>query len=326
VSRRLSRKISPDNIEVVWAREILAGGTPVIPLAKSGDDAALQVSPFYNGATGLYTDNLRLRDVGFPQEYDGSNADVRYYLGHPTEAAKASLGILLNHAGRLDAKASSKRQYSVSFTRLQTTHGPGPYVTGITTADVQQMLTIINRVWSQVGVEFAHFNASQVAQEIIVPGDLFFAEADETDEGSTHDDITDQRVTPAIDIYFAHSLFDPNWGSVEDGWNAGETFFPGMGRGDAPALVIAAYLSRSADAKRRATSDIALTVAHELGHYLMKLGDVAHQVGNNPVAPARPIWDLMVSGDFASDMKRDLDMGVLQRIQLSGLVPGQEDA
>lgn len=112
-----SKKIAPDQIEVVWGRKIFAGAAAGVETSLDGDNT-LVVDPVANG-TLLYGENphdrLRVRDDALPQIVDGTGVQVSYYLGHPTEAALPTLSVFSNWAAYVNGVALPTKTYSVAL-------------------------------------------------------------------------------------------------------------------------------------------------------------------------------------------------------------------
>src|SRR5439155_26649961 len=125
-----SSKISPDKIEVVWGRRIRRPDGSNL-LGTSLDDETLFVDPADEGLSsfvppsgttpGYYVedntghDNLRLRDQGFPSDWDDEHNQAFYYLSHPTEAKYTSLRYDSNYAAVIQAGVKPELVFPVAL-------------------------------------------------------------------------------------------------------------------------------------------------------------------------------------------------------------------
>jgi hypothetical protein len=329
-----SKKIAPDQIEVVWGRKIWSGAAAGTETSLDGD-STLSVDPVQNGMLlpgENPHDRFRVRDVALPQVVDGTGVEVSYLFGHPTESALSSLSLFSNWAAYFNATALPTKTYSVAMQLVGLLTPAGVRSPGITAPDAADILKEVNTIWSQVSVEFTAPTAAVV--QVANPGLFDPYAVDSRWQGlSTHKLVPNLRPSPAIDVYFVHALLTattdwrhttafPNPASGDR--NNGETFFPGQGVATNPGILIG--ISSNAMMGPRSIHDIARTLAHELGHYLMKLDDHAHDV---------PRWNLMASAAhkypdlpdgtpdiLADDRKRDLTTAQWSQIKV---IPGSED-
>jgi len=313
----LSRKLSAASIEVVWARAIVppvASGWPASFVRSSNDPPVLLVSPDGNGTSPPTADNFRVRDVGL-QSYGASVAGtpVHYYLGHPSEVVKPELYVFNNHAAKLDAVWMPQLTYNVQVHLVDyvnpTTGARTP--TAITAGEIDTMIANVNMIWSQLGVRFVAAppvtNGTTVAEDVdVIVG--------ATQAGSSNDELTARFPSANIDIFFVNSIWTSTFG-LGGAFDAGNAIFPGSGLGT-PGVIVAAKVGPNASTPgtaRRDVDDMSRTLAHELGHYVLKSAE--HRDDE--------LWNLMLPG--ADYNKRDLDDAQSTRLRNSGVNPATPD-
>lgn len=320
-----SRKISVDKIEVTWGRYIVTSSNVRSFTTSTIDPLGIEVSPMKNGFGKIVggnlvedsiKDNLRMRDNSFPAYFDNAPAGsvVHYYLGHPTERVKPALWIDVNHAVRIDAKPVAPRTYTIAVHVIAyTPPGGTQQTTGIAVTDVDAILSQVNSIWSQVGVKFAlptaggrfmDQNTASIDRFDMIDGDL----------GTEADDLTAEHQTPLLDIYFVNSIRNPEAGGsyipIE-----GTTRFPGMGGKPGAIVAVRSAVGTGTLNPKKPNYSLARTLAHELGHYLMKVGNSAHT--------NQPRWNVMVAGEESSDKKRDLTETQAGAIKVAPSAPDQ---
>jgi hypothetical protein len=180
--------------------------------------------------------------------------------------------------------------------------------TNVTAGDIAAMLTHVNTIWSQVGIDFTLgqtvVNATNDPQErdVVLGYGLYRA--------STNDNVAANSVN-AINIYFVNSI------QVEDGpltgyaisYDNGNTVLP---RSEPKPGVLVAKTNGPAAANVRDVPAMARTLAHELGHYFL----------NNGNHDSR-IWNLMIAGGGRTN--RDLDLTQAEDIRDSVVTPTNHD-
>jgi hypothetical protein len=325
-----SPKISVDKIEVTWGRHIITNNGVRSLTTSSDDPIGIQVNPPNKGfgtyvagalVEGNVADNLRVRDNAFPANFDNAAAGsaVYYYLGHPTEKTAFELDIEFNHALRIDAQPVALQTYTIAVHVIDyvdpSTNARS--TTGITAGEVQTIIDQVNTVWSQAGVRFVLPVGALFMGQATGRLDFFDVEDDETAAGSSSDDLTSSPgfQTAALDIFFVNSITDPEV-LTSDKSQQGATVYPGSGRG-LPGCIVAARDATGTTLPKRPAYSLSRSLAHELGHYIMKWSDNAHD--------GRTAANLMVGGALNTDKKRDLDENQVTRLLSQGVNPTTPD-
>ncbi|MBI4641092.1 MAG: hypothetical protein HY731_10375, partial [Candidatus Tectomicrobia bacterium] len=348
-----NQKLREQTIEVLWAREILSG--PVFPFFSfkdSVDDAGLkfpQKAEDSRQGRDILT-NLRMRDTSLPADLSDGDI-VTYFLGHPTNKRLApfDLHILRNHVGQIQAKVLEQLAFTVNLHLLR-----GPKVnSGLTSAQVVEIMKNANKIWLQAGVSFKikigfqqaipveevndtminqAVNIEDVEDALVdvltkVPGSLLGNLIFGTDFKEEDDVTAVNNSTDAIDIYFVHFLFGDGQETLANQLN-GSTILVSQASGTPinPGILIAGPFAGGSlpntQIVARTLQTIARTVAHELGHYLMDVTDSGH-------APANEIWNLMLSGEGGgrdtNQTKRDLTAAQADMVRTSGVTPENPD-
>ena len=286
-----SRKIRPDVIEVTWARVLNPGPTQVV-VTSDAPASGLTVNPADNAITPVGDDNLRMRDNGITPTMEAASSDIWYLFGHPSQSARPALAIPNNYAERIVSRARSPRtmQIAVHVMELQNAAGTTLASLGLTLSDVDEVVSDVNTVWSQAGIEFALNPLNYVNPEPVTDQTLF-----DVDDGYNPLQYTTDNVTainnkvPAVDVYFVRRIGnDSGQGDV-----AGTTIYEGMSDATAGILVAKETIGENGAVIQRQLSQISRTLAHEIGHYLMK--SAAHR---------SEAWNIMF---VDSDIKLDID-------------------
>ena len=297
-----SRKISPNRIEVLWGRRDGAG-----VFRDSWGDATLEVAPPDDDVEDYEPTGFRMRDRG--PKFGG--ALTRYFIGHPSSRMKPALRLDSNYAASIDADGGEAHVTVPVFVHLVS----GPTMnSGLTADDVADLMSEVNTIFSQVGRSFQVVGTRNEPQQT----DGLLDVDDDTNETS---EVTAINPKPdAVDLYFVSKIF-----STENIENVGPVRRevtgvtippdpPGIDP-DAGCVIAAQSPQYSADpaTKRR---QLIRTIAHELGHYLMNRLNEAH-------APENDSWRVMSPG--ADPAKRDFSTAEAERIQETGIEPGQTE-
>jgi hypothetical protein len=307
-----SQKIAPSEIEVVWGRHIVTS-SGIRSLVTSTDfPAGLQVNPSNNGTSPDASDNLRMRDLSFPANFDNSPGTlVQYYLGHPTEGVKFDLDIEFNHAATISATPVPQKQFNIVAHIIDYVHPTtgARSATAVSDADVTTMVAQLNTIWSQVGINFAISqiitNATNNANERDVVVGYNWTRT------STNDNVAAINPSPnAIDIYFVNSIFTESNLFGGGTFDNGNTVLPSQSA--TPGLIIAKTNGAGAVFVRD-VAGMGRTLAHEMGHYFLNNGDHDARV-----------WNLMTGG--GAGYQRDLDQSQATKLREESVVtPNNND-
>ena len=240
-----SKKITPDRIEVTWARHVvqtIPGSGQIRSLARSTEaDSGLRVSPPKNGLVPETADNLRVRDEGFPAMFDSaSNTKVHYYLGHPTEHANLSLDVEFNHAPKILARPAAEVVLPLRIHLMRHQMPNGTFADhGVGLADVSgapdSIINQVNTIWSQAGVRFNLVATGFIATTDPKKFDVVNGESDKTTTATFND-------PNAIDAYFVNTLYYPGIPLLEPaGYDSGLAVIPSAST--TPGVMVAAKLS-----------------------------------------------------------------------------------
>jgi hypothetical protein len=304
-----SHKLHYGDIEVVWGR--VQNSTSVKSTATG---SPLVVNPSFNGTKPQVNDNLRVRDTGITGQMEANGAKITYVLGHPTESVITSLDIFANNAAKITAVPKSTITYplGVSVMRLLAA-GTNTVIgdLGITAADVTEIVSRINTLWSQVSIEFAMPGGA--GSSLKLPKDTDDPTLWNATTGSvfeTYDNLlTDVKSNGFIDLVFTHSL--------DSGTLSGYTQYPGMWNGasnDDRGSVVAATFGGGS---RRTNAELARAAAHELIHYIIQRGDGSH---------SNLSWNLFADGNLVGfPWKRDLSEAQFDLMAKTKVVPTKVD-
>jgi len=275
-----SRKITPDVIEILWAREVngqiidSVQDPGLVTPARARDRKPDTVTGFRMADTSL---NPKLQD----------NTMVRYFVGHSSSRRPEIPRIQLNNIGAIKAKVLQHQNRPVVLHIVQNpVQGPG-----LTPLQVQQMMVDVTTIWSQAGIGFTVqgpviIHAGQPLN-LVNPGAI----------------IDSRRVTAlaptanAIDIYFVNTI-----GLTLGGTATGNTITPMQAflTNSNPGVLIAGNSPGLGPNRLR---ELRRAIAHEIGHYLMNTNS---HVADNLV------WNLMLDG--GGDIQNQSPLGDLRDI------------
>jgi hypothetical protein len=289
------QKFTPATIEVVWGRRIWwQAGNLLQTLCSTTPGSSLLVSPSDKGIIVDAADNLRVRDTGVPAWAANVGAEVQYRFGHPTESNHVDLSMFVaNAVASLRSRAAPLQTFPVRFHVMRLTGTNGPVDISITANDISHLLVDVNRVWSQAGIALVPIALGQFDLEATPDPDCF--DVLDNDTWTSAEDVAEiNNDGQRIDVYIVRTMTNENV-FQDDESISGTTRTRSMSGRDAILLArefkdteppLGGNIIRSFD-------DMARTLAHELGHYL--LDSTAH---------AEQLWNLMVEGD--QPKKRDL--------------------
>jgi hypothetical protein len=284
-----SKKISWSQIDVVWARQITTAAGANLLTLSTDFGSSLDVAPTNDGAltyNGVYVpnqqpDNLRMRDSGFPASEDGTGDTVKYFIGHPSQAADPSLGIQQNWAAYVYTQAAAKLiNVPVVVHVMQYTDAAGAlHSTWLTPANVQDIINQANTVWSQAGINFV------LLQPLRYDGNLGKGGFDVT-VGNTDKTVVENNLNfsqNAVNLYFADTLYDPALAVPRSSpFIAGITIIP-QGGESMPGSIVATDGGIDPltlqGINPYTLEQVARAAAHESGHYVMDKGNDAHKSG-----------------------------------------------
>lgn len=292
-----SKKISPDKIEVVWGRVFNPAGVGLsTPWLRTSEEAGsgLVVNPADKGLANNPADNLRVRDDGswISPAMENSALPVHYMLGHPTQSVLPTMSVQSNYAIKIESQLRRPISFPIAVHTMRLLNQAGTVIgqLNITPANVNSMVADLNTMWSQAGIEFTLSPGNRFE-----PQDTTFSNQFDVDDGLvgySTDNVTAIRNVPnVIDIYFVRRIGT----SSGVGEIAGTTIYEGMNSAKAGILVARETTGNNNSVQTRAFPDMARTLAHEMGHYLMKSG--THST--NP-------WNIMyVDSDTKLDISAD---------------------
>ncbi len=284
----LSLKFSARDIEATFGRKIegSSAGSVLEKMTTDGEivSTALAVAPAgVNGA--VIESNLRFTDTATTGTGVDGNKYI-YYLGHPSEAVNSAFGLVDNHATKVEVQTIADLTYTMNIVLL--TSPGGGQTTGLTTSDVQRLVTEASSIWEQIGVRFALGTTTTVAATNATQWDL------PDDNVSTLTAVTTTSRANGLDVFIVNSI------NSTDGFLSGAAAYENrLWVGDRETGVVVSRRKMGPTSTLEDISEIARTIAHEVGHLIFNNAD------HDP-----RLWNLMRAGGAGSSNNSDLTLTV----------------
>ena len=276
----VSPKFDVSTIEVMYGRQIVQGGTPSPSLGKMSTDgvfpgaaSGIHVAAKGNNG-GLLDSNLRINDTDTTAVSQDGNEYV-YYLGHTTEALLYREGFDLrnNYARRTSVPTMKDKVYYVNLHVFEYRPAGGVVqTTGLTPADLNIIRVEASRIWEQVGVQLVIGSTTEVVTNL-TQWDL------PNDDPDTKTAVTSVNRRDGIDVYLVNSISIGN-----NEWASGVAPYA-REVGLKKAGVIVATRKSGPTSVPEKVSEIARTIAHEIGHYLLDTDEHTDDWGWNLMRP-----------------------------------------